>query len=133
MPEAAAPEIRGADRIVEWFGRWPSFHDAEVLQIDLKRKGPSLIRLHAFRMTKQVDETGHFVLDRHAVVTFRLDGIADVELAGFSGLNVILGLLLEPVEGGFKVTLAPCYGVAGYVVAREVSVSLEPGTAEAGT
>jgi hypothetical protein len=133
MPEAAARGIPGADQIVSWFGHWPSFHDSEVLQINLNRKGQSLIRLHAFRMTKQVDETGHFVLDRHAIVTFRLEGVSDLELVDFSGKNVIFGLSLESVEAGLKMTLEPCYGVAGYVVARQISVSLEPGAPEAGT
>jgi hypothetical protein len=132
MPEPIAPEIQGADEVVRWFGQWPTFHDAEVLQVDLKRRGRSSIRLHAFRMTNQVDEKGYFVLDRHALVTFWLDNVSDSELADFSSQNVIFGLSLEPVPEGFKLALSPCYGIAGYVVAHRVSVSLEPGEPEVG-
>ena len=27
------PNIPGADSIVSWFGRWPSFHDAEIMTL----------------------------------------------------------------------------------------------------
>jgi len=127
MPEAVAPAVPGADEVVRWFGRWPSFHDAEILQIDLQRNGRSSVRLHAFRMTKAVDASGHFVLDLHAVVTFWLEGVSDLELADFSGLNVIFGLALEPIPTGFRLALSPCFGIAGYIEAAKVSISLEPG------
>lgn len=28
--DTLAPPISGADRVVAWFGRWPSLHDAEI-------------------------------------------------------------------------------------------------------
>ena len=133
MPEVNVPAIPGADDVVRWFGMWPSFHDAEVLEVDLKRRGRSSVRIHAFRMTKEVDATGHFILDLHALVTFWLEGVSDLELADFSGTNVIFGLALEPVAAGFRLELSPCYGVAGYIEASRISVSLEPGMPEQGT
>src|ERR1700730_4996153 len=127
MPEVTAPVIPGADEVVRWFGNWPSFNDAEVLEIDLRRNGRSSIRLHAFRMTSEIDATGHFVLDQHAEVTFWLEDISDLELGDFSSQNGIFGLSLEPVAAGFKLALSPCYGIAGYIEAARVSVSLKPG------
>jgi hypothetical protein len=130
MPEVTAPAIPGAEEIVRWFGKWPTFHDAEVLEIDLKRKDRSSVRLHAFRITNEVDAEGHLVLDLHAVVTFWLDEVTDLELADFSHQNVIFGLAVEPVAAGFRLALTPCYGIAGYIEAAQVSVSLEPGRPE---
>ncbi len=130
MPEVTAPAILGADEVVRWFGRWPSFHDAEVLEVDLKREGRSSVRLHVFRMTNEVDAEGHLVLDLHAVVTFWFDEVTDLELVDFSHQNVIFELAVEPVAAGFRLALTPCYGIAGYIEAARVSVSLEPGKPE---
>src|ERR1700730_7458956 len=110
MPEVTAPVIPGADEVVRWFGNWPSFHDAEVLEINLRREGRSSLRLHAFRMTSKMDATGHFVLDQHAEVTFWLEGLSGLELGDFSNQNVISGLMVESVAAGFKLSLSPCYG-----------------------
>jgi hypothetical protein len=127
MPEAVAPAVQGADDVVRWFGKWPRFHDAEVLQLDLRQRGRSSVRLHAFRMTDEIDATGHFVLDQHAVVTFWLEGVSDLELADFSNQNVIFGLALEPVPNGFRLVLSQSFGIAGFIEAAQVSISLEPG------
>jgi Immunity protein 50 len=129
MVETSGPPVPGADQVVAWFGHWPSFHDAEILEINLKRKGRSWLRLRVFETTSEVDSQGQLILDRHAVVTFWLERVGDLELADFSVLNVIFGLQVAPVANGFRVTLAPCYGVNGYIEAAQVSVSLEPGDA----
>ena len=126
MPDLTAPPIEGAEQLVEWFGRWPSFHDAEVLELSLHRQGKSWLRVHTWRMTREVDPTGHFVLDRHAVVTFWFEDVLDLELADFSVQNVIFGLTCEPLEKGFRVSLSPCFGIAGHIDAEHLAVSLEP-------
>jgi len=121
------PLIPGAEALIEWFGVWPSFHDAEVLEINLKRSGQSSFRVHTWRMTKEVDATGHYITDHHVVVTFWLDDVSDLELADFSHQNVIFSLACEPAPCGFRFTFSPCYGVAGYIEAAGASVTLAPG------
>jgi hypothetical protein len=44
-------EIPGTLELVKWFGYWPSFHDAEVLDLELHRTGGSTVRIHTFEMT----------------------------------------------------------------------------------
>jgi immunity protein 50 of polymorphic toxin system len=55
------------------FGRWPSFHDAEVLRVVLDRsgdEGPTLeAAIHVFEMTPDVDPKGYYVLKNHTEVT----------------------------------------------------------------
>lgn len=123
----ATPEIPGADSVIAWFGYWPSFHDAEVVEIHLNRSGRSWISLHAWDMTSEVDEKGYFVLDKHAVVTFELENVKDVDLAELSPRSVILDLFSEPIENGFRLNLDPCCGPAGSIIAEHVSVSIRPG------
>jgi hypothetical protein len=32
-------ELTGAETVRQWFGSWPSFHDAEIISLFLARKG----------------------------------------------------------------------------------------------
>jgi hypothetical protein len=123
----ALPEIPGATEVVAWFGGWPSFHDAEVLEVHLFRRGTSFLRLHTWVMTDQLDSKGYYVLDKHAVVTFALEGIDDLNLSGFSGQNVINELRLEKTARGFLLWLEDCYGLGGEIEAAKVSVDFSPG------
>ncbi|MBI1792171.1 MAG: hypothetical protein HYR60_32000 [Acidobacteria bacterium] len=51
-------EVPGTSELIAWFGYWPSFHDAEVLDLELHRTGQSTIRIHAFETTGQVNTQG---------------------------------------------------------------------------
>ena len=37
-------QVRGLDKLISWFGRFPSFHDAELTSISLDRSGGSRVR-----------------------------------------------------------------------------------------
>jgi len=115
VPDPITSTIPGAEELIASFGEWPKFHDAEVVELSLKREGRSWLRVHAWRTTTEFD-----------VVSFWFDGVLDLELAGFSGQNVIFGLTCEKSENGFRVTMFPCFGIAGYIEAKRVSVSFEP-------
>lgn len=81
------------------------------------------------------------MLEKHAVVTFSLDGIMDLQLDGFSSQNVIGGLQLQrATERGranhyshpqspedIEIELEPCYGLDGVIRAKRVSISFRPG------
>src|SRR5437879_12661792 len=98
MNESQVPDIPGADAVVSWFGRWPSFHDAEVLTVQLSRRGTSWIKLHAWNTsdkTYERDDKQFYGQDKHAVITFELDELVDLQLVDFGNQNVIQGLDIE--------------------------------------
>lgn len=112
--------LSGADAVIRWFGGWPSFHDAEVISLSMVRRGESILRVYPYYPEKP------------ATVLFIFDEITDVELADFSGQNVIFSLSMEEVidqtkEKAIRVTLGPCYGLAGRIDAKRVRVELVPG------
>ena len=47
--------IEGAKNLRDWFGYWPSFHDAEVILLHLNRSDASTLAVHTWEMTKEVD------------------------------------------------------------------------------
>jgi hypothetical protein len=54
-------------------------------------------------MTRDVDEKGYFILDKHVVVLFSLEKIVALKLEGFSSQNVIYGLTLRRYGTGDEV------------------------------
>lgn len=120
-------EIEGAAELEEWFGYWPSFHDAEIVSLHLNRTGSSSLRVHTREMTKEIDDKGYYVLAKHVVVEFVFEAVCGLSLSGFNQQNVIFGLAIEKTDSGFQVTLDDCYGLAGSIVSEKLSFRLTPG------
>jgi hypothetical protein len=92
MTEAGAmSQVNGAEKLREWFGYWPDFHDAEILRVELDRKTGGRIVVHTWDTTREVDNQGVYVTRKHLLVEFALDGIFDLELIQFSAQNVVGG------------------------------------------
>jgi len=112
--------LTGAEAVRQWFGRWPNFHDAEVISLSLAREGQSVLRVYPYYPHKP------------AVVDFIFENVTDIELQDFSGQNVITSLGIETAtdQNGDKVyrlVLGPCYGLAGRIDAKSLRVELSPG------
>jgi Immunity protein 50 len=120
-------EIPGAAELQEWFGYWPSFHDAEIVGLHLNRQGVSSLRVHTWEMTKEIDEKGYYVLAKHIVVEFIFEAVSGLSLEGFNEQNVLFGLAIEKTDWGFRVTLDNCYGLTGSIEAEKMSLRLTPG------
>jgi hypothetical protein len=134
--------VPGGAELVRWFGKVPTFHDAEVLSLHLRRDGQSVLRLHGWVSAGAVGENGYYVLDQHAIVTFTLTGVMDLQLDCFSVQNVISELILrrapdrperqgylalDPLPQDVEIELKPCYGLNGLIRARAVTIRFEPG------
>lgn len=120
-------QIQGAADLHEWFGYWPSFHDAEIIGLHLNREGSSSLRVHTWEMTKELDAKGYYVLAKHVVVEFILEMVTDLSLNGFGHQNVIFGLGVQKTGSGFRLILDECYGLSGTIEAEKVSLRLIPG------
>ncbi len=119
--------IVGAQDLHDWFGYWPRFHDAEIVSLHLNRRGPSSLLIQTWEMTNKLDERGFYVLGKHVLVEFVLEGILELELGGFSNQNVVFGLDLKKKDAGFVLTLDPCYGLAGTIEVEKISIRIKPG------
>ncbi|MEA2343920.1 MAG: hypothetical protein QOF63_2089 [Thermoanaerobaculia bacterium] len=121
MSDAVAAAIPGSEQVIAWFGSWPTFHDAEVLEVSLKREGESCLRIQICKP----QEPHSSVSDDQAVVSFWFEGIVDLELTDFGVQNVIFELRLSQTENGYRATMSPCFGIAGYLEAKQVTISIE--------
>lgn len=133
--------IPGGPALLAWFGEVPTFHDAEIISLSLNRQGRSELKIHGWIRTDKADPNGYVVLDKHAVVTFSLENVMDLQLDSFSPQNVINALVLgrakdrgrgayhgTPAEpDDIDIELLPCYGLDGFIRAKKVEISFIPG------
>lgn len=131
-------EIRNEHLLTDVFGRFPSFHDAEVVSISLNRHGlDSFAELealvHVFEMTNQIDEEGRYVLQHHSLVKFKFSRIINLELADFNQQNVLAYLeITKPSDRDrdkvkFRVYFRGIHGVTARFHCEAVSIeSVEP-------
>ena len=108
MPEIESL-IQGSRNLTDIFGYWPSFHDAEVIElhfwrgdVDPKRERyvfPVLtVKLHVWELTNEVDERGYLVLRHHTLTTLRFHNIDEFKMEGFNHQNAIFGLSIDQQE-----------------------------------
>jgi Immunity protein 50 len=119
--------VAGAQELADWFGKWPSFHDGEILCLHLNRTGQSLLRVWTWHMTEEVDAAGFYILDKHVVVDFLLTSITTLELFDFSPQNAVFGLLISRVAEAYSIEVDPSYGLGGNIHCSNLSVLFRPG------
>jgi hypothetical protein len=98
--------ISGSEKLTQIFGRWPSFHDAEIIELTLWRgrvvgdHEPVLtLKVHLWETTAEVDSRGYYLRRNHTLCTLRFRGVDEFSMDGFNYQNVILELSIEEKEG----------------------------------
>jgi len=127
---SAYDRVTNGSEIVERFGRWPSFHDCEVVRVSIDRTGPAAPRaemvIHAWLMTSEVDGRGYYVLEKHSLVTFSFEQLLSSEFVGFNDQNCLSSLSIEEesLEDGvaLRVNFPTSYGLEGSLLCGAVTV-----------
>lgn len=111
--------------VTDFYGCWPSFHDAEVHSISIGRDTllfddvteVSLeLVVHCFQMTQSVKDDGYLDLLKHSLVHFEFKEVDHVTLAHFNHQNAIYGLGFEDANSDparFKVSIVGAHGLDG--------------------
>jgi len=119
---AAPIYILNHKAVVDFFGCWPSFHDAKVCAYEPTTSDHPVLSftLHTWQMTDQVDSKGFFILRNHALVTFRFSGLYDVNMNSFTSDNILFGAKFIPASGSdsFRVELDSVMDMSGSFSAR---------------
>jgi hypothetical protein len=118
--EAILHEIPGGKALLDWFGRVPRFHDANLLEITLNSKGLSILRVHTWQMTNKVDARGYIELDKHVVVTVTLEEVSDIALTEFNLPGIIFDLDVTKADESMQLAWSGSYGVAGTLRAKKI-------------
>ncbi|HEY1792396.1 MAG TPA: Imm50 family immunity protein [Opitutaceae bacterium] len=121
--------------VVDRFGRWPAFHDANVLKYEpLVPEEPSIgLTLHTWNMTSEVDGKGFFVLRDHSLVGFRFHGVSNLDMDSFRSGNILFEVKFAPADShsSFRVELKSVMDMSGSFTATAGEVvSVIPCTAD---
>lgn len=121
--------ILGSQKLTGIFGRWPSFHDAEVIELHFWRGDvepepkryifPVLtVKFHVWELTREVDAQGHLVLRHHTLATLRFHDVDEFRMEDFNQQNAIFELLItqhERTDGPspfFLIEFKPAFGIS---------------------
>lgn len=95
--------VAGHEKLTEIFGRWPSFHDAEIISIRFERRGRhrwegpcAYVNIHVCEEYFADEAKSQIKWRRHTIVTFRFAPVVDLVLTGFNQQNAIWDLTFEP-------------------------------------
>lgn len=132
--------IQNNERLTSIFGRWPSFHDSEVVWLRLDRRatalgdGPTVETLiHTFEMTSEVNAAGFYVLRNHVLVHLRFSRVMEAVLDGFNRQNALNGLSIKDIRHrqmehiNFEVRFDSAFGLEASFQCQEIEVvEVEP-------
>jgi hypothetical protein len=112
-------EIANEEEVTRYFGEWPSFHDAEVISIEIQRgETPGeyadlFASVHVRRYTPENVGTAQFEMEKthDALISLRFRRIAELSLSGFNHQNVIDELVLLEEGARVQVTFESIFGV----------------------
>jgi immunity protein 50 of polymorphic toxin system len=128
--------VKGYEKLTAIFGRWPSFHDAEVISIRLERRGGDewqgpivYASVHVFQGSC---EAGQVKWRDHAMVAFRFISVLDMSLNGFNQQNALWDLTFEMgsprstdvtwVGPAYFVNFQPSFGVGCSFVCASIEI-----------
>jgi hypothetical protein len=90
--------IIGYEKVLTVFGKWPSFHDAEVISLALERDvgeectAPRMtVTLHAFRLEVSPDDPSR----NDSLVSLQFRAVEKLKLADFNHQNAINGITIS--------------------------------------
>ena len=132
--------IAGSEKLTGIFGYWPSFHDAEVLDLHFVRGDvrpedgvydfPALtLRIHVWELTNKSDLNGYLIVRHHTLTTLKFSDVAEFQMTGFNHQNALLGLVLstqrrdEGPSPYFVVELRPSFGMGASFECLRVEVT----------
>lgn len=119
-----------SEQVTNYFGKWPSFHDAEIINISLTRNDQCLkLKIHVFDYSDKVDSTGKYAIKKSGLITFCLNGVSDINIDGeFNDQNVIASLDIQAMENHTKkVSISPIFGPGIKAICKDVIVeSIQP-------
>lgn len=117
--------VQGAATLLaEFGGKWPSFHDAEVLRFTVERSAAPgvgevtvglLVHLRRFESRGVGTVDYHQALVKSVVVDFRFMGVEDLSVSDFNHQNVIDDIAFSKGDGAAPVSVevSGIYGFEG--------------------
>lgn len=96
--------ITGSEKLTRLYGCWPSFHDAEVVELHFWRGRMKPGDWDDSNVPPVLTAKIHVFIERptsqHTLATLRFEDVDDLKMDGFNHQNAILGLPIALQERG---------------------------------
>jgi Immunity protein 50 len=112
--------VEGAQKLIDVYGYWLSFHDAVVESIIIEREGPTVTI--CFTTNDMVEKAGGEDPDHYAKVTLRWYEVKELTLTGIDESNWIDGLIFTRSEDEIRCEIERMDGFHGTILARRIEV-----------
>ncbi|HEX8329169.1 MAG TPA: Imm50 family immunity protein [Hymenobacter sp.] len=115
--------IENEELVISQLGKWPAFHDAEIVSVLFERAEPGywpVITLQVFTVSGFDKATSS--PSKHCLIELQFIGVQDHELTGFNHQNVVFSLGFTRKDKLIICDVEPSYGVSGYIEAERVIV-----------
>ncbi|EDY83135.1 hypothetical protein VDG1235_2759 [Verrucomicrobiia bacterium DG1235] len=94
----AVSKVYGKEKLIEFLGHWPSFHDMEVVKLEFDRlqNHPSIYSdLNAEFYVYDLYQSPNSPERKQAFLDIEFTGIKDLEMKGWNHQNAIHGLSIQ--------------------------------------
>lgn len=120
-------EIKNATIVIDHFGYWPTFHDAEIISIKFERTHDKantsvVLSVYAFEMTSKLNGV-HFEHIKHCFIDIEFVGINKSEIEGFNHQNAVSRLTFGREGTHLFCSIDAAYGVDGYIESNEIKIN----------
>ena len=121
--DSASNRIRNASRVETLFGRWPSFHDAEIHRVTLDRGG-SANTPSALFVVQIAEQFAANQSKMSALITLLFGDVTDLEMGYDDGTqNVVFDLTMTATdEGRTRVVFQSSFGLGAEFTCGAVDV-----------
>ena len=122
-------KVLGNEKVKSIFGRWPIFHDAEIMSFTFERDnknktGRVILKLNYWENDTEYSDDIHYeyVKKNNSIITLIFSGLFDSEVDGFNYQNVINELRFKEIKDGVLVEIDSIFGIGGKLKCKNVEV-----------
>jgi hypothetical protein len=125
-------DVEGFQTLADWFGSTPTFHDGQVLSLDIDFPREAVLVIHAWRIMDRVDADGYFETEQDFVATIRMGGVTKLDLeTDYDGPGIVSALTTVALGDEIQLQIYSSLGVEGRIKAQRASIAFLPGKPEA--
>lgn len=102
--------------IEEYYGYFPTFHDAEIRKVELDREIPSAIITMLDYSRDEMREAKNPSVE----IVVRILNITEIELRDFNYQNVLTSIVITEEENKINISINSVFGLSGRIVADRI-------------
>jgi hypothetical protein len=126
LENPAVSRIINHEVVIQRFGYWPSFHDAEVLKVTFEAhpgyRATVTFLMETHEFINKLNTRGQYKQVNNCLIELQFTGIKEMHFDGFDHQNVVFDLTLKESKGNIECTFDSSIGLVASVVAEEALV-----------